>query len=89
LEVLESSEAVQARALREAALQYFCGLVLPVAVNDPGIGDSRAKAVIDSALKGKLLYRSADYFSLELVSLFNLDALAIAGCGAEISHSMG
>jgi hypothetical protein len=68
LEILESSEAVQAKALHEAALQHFCGLVLPLAVNDPGIGDSRMKAIMDAALKGKLLYRSASYFSLEMAA---------------------
>lgn len=68
LEVLESSEAVQAKALHEAALTHFCGLVLPLAVNDQGVGNSRAKAVIDAALKGKLLYRSADYYSLEMLA---------------------
>ena len=69
LEVLESSEAVQAGALHTAALQHFCGLVLPLAVNDQGVGDSRAKAVIDAALKqGKLLYHSADYYSLEMLA---------------------
>lgn len=49
LEVLESSEAVQARALHEAALHHFCGSVLPMAVNDPGIGDTRAKAIVQTA----------------------------------------
>jgi len=69
LEVLESSEAVQAGALHTAALQHFCGLVLPLAVNDQGVGDSRAKAVIDAALKqGKLLYHSSDYYSLEMLA---------------------
>ena len=69
LEVLESSEAVQAGALHTAALQHFCSLVLPLAVNDQGVGDSRAKAVIDAALKqGKLLYHSADYYSLEMLA---------------------
>lgn len=68
LEVLESSEAVQAKALHEAALQHFCRLVLPLAVNDPGIGDSRMKAILDAALKEKILYRSASYFSLEMAA---------------------
>jgi hypothetical protein len=70
LEVLESSEAVQAGALHTAALQHFCGLVLPLAVNDEGVGDSRAKAVINAALnkQGKLLYHSADYYSLEMLA---------------------
>jgi hypothetical protein len=68
LELLESSEAVQAGALHLAALQHFCGVVLPVAANDQGVGDSRAKAVVNSALKGKLIYRSADYYSMEMLA---------------------
>src|ERR1700729_2393379 len=68
LEILESSEAVQAGALHTAALQHFCGLVLPLAVNDQGIGDSRAKAVVNSAMKGSLLYRSADYYSMDMLA---------------------
>jgi hypothetical protein len=68
LEILESSEAVQAGALHVAALQHFCGQVLPLAVNDQGVGDSRAKAVLNSAMNGKLLYRSADYYSMEMLA---------------------
>ncbi len=68
LEIIEASEAVQAGALHAAALKHFCSLVLPLAMKDQGIGDSRAKAIINGAMKDGVLYRSADYYSMEMLA---------------------
>ncbi len=64
-QVLEASEAVQARALTEASLRDLCETAVRLARPDPGVGPTEQKALLIKCLKTEMRFNGFEYLTVQ------------------------